>query len=338
MSAAEHGLPASVAGLCAELGRDPLLVQGAGGNVSWKDGDTLHVKASGTWLTQAVHDDIFVPVELETLRRAMASGDYSVTPVVRSDTRLRPSIETSLHALLPQQVVVHLHAVEILAHLVRAGGDEALHQRLPSSTPWAVVDYRKPGASLTQAVSTALEQSPDAQIVFLKNHGVVLGGRDVAEIRHTLDGLIRTLKTEPAPTGSTGPAAPAPIAGYRALTDAGLASLGTDPALFARVASDWALYPDHVVFLGATAPTFASWDALAQHLTQHKAPPELVFIRDTGVFVRDSFGPAKLAQLRCYYEVLRRQSPKQVLTTLSCEQVAELLNWDAEKYRIGLAR
>lgn len=338
MSAAEHGLPASVAGLCAELGRDPLLVQGAGGNVSWKDGDTLHVKASGTWLAQAVYDDIFVPVKLETLRRAMADGDYSVAPVVRSDTRLRPSIETSLHALLPQQVVVHLHAVEILAHLVRAGGDEALHQRLPSSTPWAVVEYHKPGASLTQAVHGALRQNRDAKIVFLKNHGVVLGGRDVAEIRHALNAVLCALKTEPAPSRAPVPVPPAAMAGYRALTDAGLADLATDPTLFDRLASGWALYPDHVVFLGATAPIFASWDALQQHLEQHEVAPELVFIRDTGVFVRDSFGPAKLAQLGCYYEVVRRQPPNQELTGLSREQVAELLNWDAEKYRIGLAR
>ena len=29
---------------CQSLGRDPLLVQGAGGNVSWKDGEVLWVK------------------------------------------------------------------------------------------------------------------------------------------------------------------------------------------------------------------------------------------------------------------------------------------------------
>lgn len=338
MSPAQSAFPASVAAFCAELGHDPLLVQGAGGNVSWKEGDTLHVKASGTWLAQAVHDEIFVPVELGPLRAAMASGDYAVAPVVRSEARLKPSIETSLHALLPQRLVVHLHAVEILTHLVRADSQEALQQRLPSAVPWAVVEYRKPGAELTQAVSAALRQTPDARIVLLRNHGVVLGGGDVAEIRNTLDGLISALKTEPPPSAMAAPSAPSPIAGYRAISDAELADLAMDPTLFDRLAADWALYPDHVVFLGARAPIFASWDALRQHLEQHAAAPELIFIRDTGVFVRESFGPAKLAQLRCYYEVVRRQSPAQKLTSLTHEQVAELLNWDAEKYRISLAK
>jgi rhamnose utilization protein RhaD (predicted bifunctional aldolase and dehydrogenase) len=32
---------------CSQIGADPLLVQGAGGNASWKEGDTLWIKASG---------------------------------------------------------------------------------------------------------------------------------------------------------------------------------------------------------------------------------------------------------------------------------------------------
>ena len=40
---------------------NPLLVQGAGGNVSWKEEDTLWVKASGTWLSDASAEDIFLP-------------------------------------------------------------------------------------------------------------------------------------------------------------------------------------------------------------------------------------------------------------------------------------
>ena len=38
---------------CAHIGADPLLVQGAGGNVSWKEDGTLWIKASGKWLAGA---------------------------------------------------------------------------------------------------------------------------------------------------------------------------------------------------------------------------------------------------------------------------------------------
>src|SRR3954464_12991143 len=97
---------------CAVIGADPLLVQGAGGNVSWKDGDTLWIKASGTWLADATRKDIFVPVDLAHLRAAIDAGAMDVQPRTVGESALRPSIETLLHALMPQPVVVHLHAVE----------------------------------------------------------------------------------------------------------------------------------------------------------------------------------------------------------------------------------
>jgi rhamnose utilization protein RhaD (predicted bifunctional aldolase and dehydrogenase) len=66
--------------------------------------------------------------------------------------------------------------------------------------------------------------------------------------------------------------------------------------------------------------------------------PELVFICGLGVFALPSFGLAKQAQLRCYYDVLSRQKQHKLLNVLNAEQIAELLNWDAERYRMHLAK
>ena len=44
--------------LSARVGADPLLVQAAGGNTSLKDGGTMWIKASGTWLKDAAARDI----------------------------------------------------------------------------------------------------------------------------------------------------------------------------------------------------------------------------------------------------------------------------------------
>ncbi len=124
---------ATLSDYCAAIGADPLLVQGAGGNASWKDADTLWVKASGTWLAEARARDIFVPVDLAHLRGAIATGQLDVTPRPLGDSGLRPSIETLLHALMPQPVVLHLHAVELLAQLVRPGFTEHLRANTPPS-------------------------------------------------------------------------------------------------------------------------------------------------------------------------------------------------------------
>lgn len=160
---------------CIAIAIDLMLVQGAGGNVSWKDGDALWVKASGTCLADAARKDIFVPVDLPHLARALASGDFSVLPRLRSESALRPSIETLLHALMPHPVVVHLHAVEILAWLVRNNFRDDIMALIDSRRRWASTAYHKPGAALAKAVSTALGSANTADVVLLQNHGVVIG-------------------------------------------------------------------------------------------------------------------------------------------------------------------
>ena len=67
---------------CAQIGSDPLLVQGAGGNVSWKDGNTLWIKGSGSWLSDALDDEIFIPVDLYNLNKAIKNSNFKFTPEV----------------------------------------------------------------------------------------------------------------------------------------------------------------------------------------------------------------------------------------------------------------
>ena len=46
----------------AELGSNFNLIQGAGGNTSYKDGNSLFIKASGYKLKDSLNKDIFVEV------------------------------------------------------------------------------------------------------------------------------------------------------------------------------------------------------------------------------------------------------------------------------------
>ncbi|WP_152836233.1 class II aldolase/adducin family protein [Rugamonas aquatica] len=324
----QDGLRAAVDAYCARIGADPLLVQGAGGNASWKDGDTMWVKASGTWLAEAQRADIFVPVDLAHLRDAIAVGDFDVAPRACAGSALRPSIETLMHALMPQTVVLHLHAVEVLAHLVRpdfAG---------PAPAPWCWVDYHKPGSALAGAIAARLREQPDAQIVFLQNHGVVIGGANAAEVDATLAALLACLRTEPvAPVA----AVTADMAQLTIIPDAGIQQLALDPRLYKRLRNEWALCPDHVVFLGAEAACYADADSFIAAQAAG-AETSLAFIAGVGVFADKDFGAARTAQLRCYYDVLARQPSGAALTVLSAPQLAELLDWDAERYRLAMAR
>lgn len=341
MNTLEDERVTSIINYCDQIGRDPLLVQGAGGNVSWKDGDTLWVKASGTWLA-AASKEIFVPVDLQQLRVAIDGGHFDVKPKALDGWSLKPSIETLLHALMPQKVVVHLHAIEALAYLVRENCEELFQALLTNCPPWVVVDYYKPGAELASAVNSATAQDPAIKIVFLRNHGVVIGGDDVEDINHTLTLLINQLSIHVGEstldTHSETPKAVHCPEGYVPVADSLLHELALDLTLFAALGSAWALYPDHVVFLGAQAHTYPSFEVLSQATNERGFEPELVFVQERGVYVNASFTQAKYAQLRCYYDVIRRQPEDAVIRALSEHQVFELLHWDAELYRIQVSK
>ena len=331
----------SVIDYCAHIGADPMLVQGAGGNVSWKDGETLWVKASGTWLADAARKEIFVPVDLNHLRRVIAAGDFNVSPRVFGGSNLRPSIETLLHALMPHRVVVHLHAVEVLARLVRCNSEAEISSLVGESLRWLSVGYFKPGADLAKAINESMKQAPDVDVVFLKNHGVVVGGAGVEEVDAILKRLTAMFNTPPR----TGIGNNMNISrldemgklGYRQTSNQEVNQLVRDQRLFERLKADWVLYPDHVVFLGPKAFYFDCIDAFIASFLHAEYLPELVFVRDVGVFENENFNEAQKAQIRCYGDVLSRQADDEKLNPLTDEHIAQLLNWDAEKYRMSIS-
>jgi len=332
----------SVLNYCSVIGGDPLLVQGAGGNVSWKAADTLWIKASGTWLSDAEKKDIFVPVDLNPLKHEITAGRFNLSSNLRTTSNLRPSIETILHALMPHPVVLHLHAVEILSHLVRRGYEQTLPDLLDSKIRWANVAYFKPGAELARAVWDALSKTPDAEVVLLQNHGVVIGGADVSTIDAIIRKLIDMFRVAPIPIADTPlPSTNINLAGgksYVPVPDTNVQQLATNIALFDRLETDWVLYPDHVVFLGPAARTYDRVEDFKKEMDRIADVPELFFVRGVGVFMQAEFSIAKQVQLRCYYDVISRQDRHTVLNSLNNSQIADLLNWDAERYRIRIAK
>ena len=322
---------------CAEIGTDALLVQGAGGNVSWKEGSTLWIKASGMWLAEAESKQIFVPVDLLHLRDAISKQDFTVKPKTTCNSKLRPSIETLLHALMPHRVVVHLHAVEILAYLVRVNAKQIIESLIGDTVNWGFVDYFKPGSDLARAISEEIKNGPDADVLFMGNHGVVIGGANVDDVATLLDTLIFKLKTKVAVSEPEN--CPARFKsdffrrGYIPCGDRDVNQLASKHELISRLRHEWALYPDHVVFLGAE-PNLLERDFTINDLDErtYSKPPFIIAIGDS-VYENTEATPNQKQQLRCYFDVVTRQNSKEKLSTLTTVQVSDLLDWDAEKYR-----
>ena len=326
----------SIVEYCAKIGADSMIVQGAGGNVSWKDGDTLWVKASGTWLADAKVKDIFVPVDLVDLRTAIDAGDFATTPILKRASHLRPSIETLLHALMPHRVVVHVHAIEALACLVRQNAAIEISEKLQPLLNWAMVGYQRPGEALARAVAEKLKAVPTTRVLLLENHGLVIGGNDVEDVATQLAHVLSKLTHSQENAQLSAIPQKLSILGtnqeFLPIDLAHIHHLALDPYLFDRVNTDWALYPDHVVFLGQKAHCYESLSLFEQD-SANRVSSQLIFIKNHGVFVKSGFGAAKQAQLQCYFDVLVRQPFNAPLKPLTEQDIAQLLDWDAEKYR-----
>lgn len=310
-------------------GEDRLLVQGVGGNVSWKDADTLWIKASGTSLRDA-SPEIFVPVSLSTV----TAGGPAI-PLVPSGHR--PSIEVEMHAVIPQRVVVHLHAVDALAALVRVDWDKEVRRLLPDDGRCALIDYVRPGAPLAQRVRDAVEAMAGGVTTFiLRNHGIVIAGESVPEVSARLDQVLAAFRHEATTTPlERRSVVTAPSGDYAPIADGLCDRLMVDERLRRLTTECWALYPDHVVFLGPEPFVIEGCHELDQ-LSPEKVP--LVFVSEHGVMGSKNVTSLQREQLMCFLDVLERLPQGAEVSPLPPDEVAALLSWDAEKHRQGLAR
>jgi rhamnose utilization protein RhaD (predicted bifunctional aldolase and dehydrogenase) len=328
--------------LCASMGSNPLLVQGAGGNVSWKGMGKMFVKASGTWLEKAEKENIFVEIDFADLRTALLNEDYEHNPKVLEGSNLRPSIETTLHALMPQPVVAHLHMIDALVDLIKVKADIILPLQLPLDLKWICVDYYKPGSDLAKAVAEEMSTSQFIpSVIFLKNHGVVVGGENPNDIQLLVSQLMEKLRKKVRSPQVQLPSIETrnqEIEGYTLNADPLVNKLAQCEDLWLRLQNSWALYPDHVVFLGAKPLLFESLEQFSVYSKNESVPNGFVFIKNIGVFSGAEFSVAQQLQLRCYYDVLIRTDSMEKLTPLSDFEIRELVDWDSETYRINLSR
>lgn len=320
---------AALKNLSARVGSDPLLVQAAGGNTSLKQNGVMWIKASGTWLRDAATRDIFVPVQHEALLAALLTNDpacESCADFVLADLNamgLRPSIETTVHALMPQRVVVHVHCVNTIAWAIRGDAEQRLAEKL-RHFDWAFIPYARPGLPLANAIAARFK--PGTDVLVLGNHGLVVAAETVADAQALLDRVVNVLVrpvrefvppdlaaldllckgTDYAPAGNNE---------TQALATDGLALVRGKNAVF---------YPDHVVFLGVGVAT------------EIESGAPLVAIPGKGVLIRGKAKPAVEPMGRCLADVMRRIAADEPLTALDANAIDRLVNWDAEKYRQGL--
>ena len=100
------------------------------------------------------------------------------------------------------------------------------------------------------------------------------------------------------------------------------------------------LYPDHVIFCGVGATALAADETADELVARFRAegltPPPLLLAPRVGALIARDAGDSARALARCLGDVLARVPEGAPLTYLTLEQNAELIDWDAEKYRRAL--
>ncbi len=305
----------------ARLGRDPLRVQGPGGNTSIKDGDVLWIKASGTELAHAATRTIFVAVDLAAARAEAAgrAGDGSCKATVLDPAQtLRPSIETTFHAALDWPVVAHTHSIAALTHAIAPEGRDAAAGKL-SGLAAVIVPYAKPGLPLTREIMARVQ--PDTRVILLANHGLIVCGATVEDTAALMDDVEARLAL-PARNPTATRTVTAPPDGFD-WADEGWIARDARAVTLVQAGS---YYPDHVVFLGPALP-----------LADHAGSPPAILRPGAGIALRHGATPSQRAMLRCLADVLARLPGDWTPQPIGPKAEAALLDWDAEKYRQALA-
>ena len=185
-----------------------------GGNTSFKDDETIWIKASGHSLADMTEEGL-VSLSREKLH-VISTNEYAEDPSQREEQvkadmfrsildpakNLRPSVETSLHEIIQYKYVVHLHPT-LINGLLCSRNARSLTNKLFSDSV-LFVPYTDPGYILFKKLESEItgyrqKHMRDPQIIFLENHGVFVGADTTEEVKNIYNEIIRKIQEQITP-------------------------------------------------------------------------------------------------------------------------------------------
>ncbi|WP_373284750.1 bifunctional aldolase/short-chain dehydrogenase [Agrococcus terreus] len=214
------------------LGSDPTVTNYAGGNTSAKGVDVD--PASGepvelVWVKGSGGDlGTLTPAGLAALRLDRVRGLEAVYPGVEREDEMvaafdyclhgkggaAPSIDTSMHALVEQPHVDHLHPDAGIAIAAAADGEALTARIYGDRVVW--VPWRRPGFQLGLDIREIQRANPQAVGCILGGHGITAWGATSEECEERSLWIIRTAESYIAEHGKPEPLGPV-VPGFEAL-------------------------------------------------------------------------------------------------------------------------
>ena len=356
---------AALAAMSNKYGANPEYVLAGGGNTSFKSADRLWIKGSGTALATIKPED-FVVLERDLLAQ-MWTADYPAEEAAREaavlqdmmDARIkgenrRPSVETLLHDLFPQQYILHVHPALVNGITCSVEGESAMKRLFPDAV-W--VDACKPGYILALECKEKMDAykaatGKDCNLLFLQNHGIFFAGETTEELDVLAEGTMATLSAavkhvpqmEEMEYDVEKVVAISPV--LRALygeTQPATVKFTVNPEVLAYNPATKSLSPDHIVYAKAKQlilPADVDGDgikaAFDAFVAENGYKPKIAFVKDLGMF---SIGmnmkeavTAQTVMLDAIKVVAYTQSFGGV-SAMPAFLIDFIVNWEVESYR-----
>lgn len=327
-------IPISLIKVTEEIGNDITLVQGPGGNISYKKNNFLYIKASGSKMSEAKTKNIFVKVNLNTIISSIENNDCD--PIKNSwegDTLMRPSIETSLHALMPHSYVIHVHCVNTLSWVVQKNYQDKIKHYLRNIN-WISVPYVKPGIDLARALKHRIKNS-NADVVFLSNHGLIAGSdspeKALKIIRRISHNLVNTGEAR-FPINIKGLNQYLINKNYKIPKYEYVHQIAYSD-YYSQIASRGNLFPDQIVFLKNGFVIINNFDQLIPLNKLRTEDLPILLIPNLGVLVPEYFKDTNEDTLLGLCMIILRIPKTAFINYLTTKDKNDLINWDLEKHR-----
>ncbi len=289
-----------------KIGMDNSLVQGAGGNTSFKDENYLWVKASGNKLREAKEKNIFLKLDLEKARKLSFFDDarlISSAVIEPMEENLRPSIETAMHSIIKAPVVTHIHSLGSIGSSILKNPSEAI-DKISKVATMAWIPYLRPGAELAKAIFEVVNESHNA--LLLGNHGMTVWGDSFYEVESRISNIEMIWRSSQG-------------------LHSHLKSSTKVSKIWAEILCGGILTPDEAIFLG---------EQPFKRVRERASTSAIVQICKNGSLIFDknlSSDSIDIAQVLINLDGLVDNF--KAINFLSDKEIQSIVNWDMEKYR-----
>ncbi|MDL0436203.1 MULTISPECIES: bifunctional aldolase/short-chain dehydrogenase [unclassified Niallia] len=176
------------------IGTDRAVCNWGGGNTSMKttvtdfrgrEVEVMWVKGSGSDLaTMKAHN--FTGLKLDDITPLIEKEEMPDEEMVEylshcmiDSKHPRASIETLLHAFLPFKHVDHTHPDAIISLCCADNGKQIAEEIYGNRFVW--VPYIRPGFTLSKMIAEGVKNNPNAELVLMEKHGLVVWGDTASE-------------------------------------------------------------------------------------------------------------------------------------------------------------